>query len=175
MGFFSRLDRMLDRINLLMIIIAAVLLLALTFIVGTDITLRYGFNKPLGWVKETSEYILVFLGFMVAAWILKDNAHVRMDLVLTRMGERTRAVTNIITSLISTIVVLIVAGFSLRVTIDFYRTKLLTPSVLELPKWIFILPIFAGSLLLAAQFVSRTAALVRQFKTLKKGSSGSEP
>ena len=92
------LGRLLDRINTLMIIIAAFLLIALTLIVGADITLRYGFSRPLGWVKETSEYILVFLGFLVAAWILKDDGHVKMDLVLSRLGPRAQTMMNIVTS-----------------------------------------------------------------------------
>jgi C4-dicarboxylate transporter, DctQ subunit len=170
MQFFNLLGKLLDRVNSLMIVIAAFLLIALTVIVGTDITLRYGFSKPLGWVKETSEYILVFLGFLVAAWILKDDGHVKMDLILSRISPRAQTLMNIITSAVSTLVVLIVSWYSLTVTIEFYRTKLLTPSVLELPKWIFILPIFVGSLLLAAQFLRRTWGLFAQWR-----SSGMKP
>lgn len=162
------LGKLLDRINTLMIIIAAFLLIALTLIVGADITLRYGFSRPLGWVKETSEYILVFLGFLVAAWILKDDGHVKMDLVLSRLGPRGQAMMSIVTSAISTLVVLIVSWYSLKVTVDFYRTKLLTPSVLELPKWIFILPMFVGSLLLGAQFLRKTFILIGKWRTLGK-------
>jgi TRAP-type C4-dicarboxylate transport system permease small subunit len=77
MRFFTWLGRVLDHVNTAMVVISAILILGLTFIVGADITLRYLFNKPLGWVKEVSEYILVGLSFLVAAWILKDDAHVK--------------------------------------------------------------------------------------------------
>lgn len=162
------LGKLLDRINTLMIIVSALLLIGLTLIVGTDITLRYGFSRPLGWVKETSEYILVFLGFLVAAWILKDEGHVKMDLILSRLRPRAQTMMNIITSAVSALVVLVISWYSLKVTLDFYRTKLLTPSVLELPKWIFILPIFVGSLLLGAQFLRKTFTLVGRWKELKR-------
>jgi C4-dicarboxylate transporter, DctQ subunit len=168
MQFFHLLGRLLDRVNTLMIVIAGVLLVALTLIVGADITLRYGFSRPLGWVKETSEYILVFLGFLVAAWILKDEGHVKMDLVLNWLSPRAQTMMNIVTSAVSTLVVLVISWYSLKVTLDFYRTKLLTPSVLELPKWIFILPIFVGSLLLAAQFIRRTHALIGKWRSMRK-------
>jgi TRAP-type C4-dicarboxylate transport system permease small subunit len=106
MKFFTWLGRAFDHVNTVMVVVSAALLLGLTFIVGADITLRYLFNKPLGWVKEVSEYILVGLGFLVAAWILKDDAHVKMDLVLNKVSSRTQTLLNIITSGISTVIVL---------------------------------------------------------------------
>ena len=98
MKFLARLGRLFDYLNIVMVVISAILLMGLTFIVGADITLRYLFNKPLGWVKEVSEYTLVALGFLVAAWILKDDGHVKMDLVLNKVGPRAQTMMNIITS-----------------------------------------------------------------------------
>jgi C4-dicarboxylate transporter, DctQ subunit len=172
MKFLARLGKLLDYLNIVMVVISAILLLGLTFIVGADITLRYLFNKPLGWVKEVSEYTLVGLGFLVAAWILKDDAHVRMDLVLNKVGTRAQTMMNIITSGISTIVVLITTCFTLRVIVDFYRTKLVAPTVLEPPKWILLTPIFVGCLLLAIQFIRRTYGFIGKWKTLSKQKAG---
>ncbi len=168
MKFLAKLGKVFDRINLIMVVISAVFLLGLTFIVGADITLRYLFLRPLGWVKEISEYILVVLGFLVAAWILKDDGHVKMDLVLTKVSPRAQTMMNIITSGISTIVVFVITWFSVRVIVQFYQTKLVTPSVLEPPKWILIVPIFVGCLLLILQFIRRTYAFVRKWETLSK-------
>jgi TRAP-type C4-dicarboxylate transport system permease small subunit len=168
MKFLARLGRLFDYLNSAMVVIGAIMLIGLTFIVGADITLRYLFNKPLGWVKEVSEYTLVGLGFLVAAWILKDDAHVKMDLVLNKVGSRTQTMMNIITSGISTIVVLITTWFTLRVIVDFYRTKLVAPTVLEPPKWILLTPIFVGCFLLAIQFIRRTYGFIGKWKTLSK-------
>ena len=168
MKFSAKLGKVFDRINLIMVVISAVFLLGLTFIVVADITLRYLFLRPLGWVKEISEYILVVLGFLVAAWILKDDGHVKMDLVLTKVSPRAQTVMNIITSGISTIVVFVITWFSVRVIVQFYQTKLVTPSVLEPPKWILIVPIFVGCLLLIVQFIRRTYAFVRKWEILGK-------
>ena len=168
MKFLAKLGRLFDYINIIMVVVSAILLLGLTFIVGADITLRYLFNRPLGWVKEVSEYILVGLGFLVAAWILKDDGHVKMDLVLNKVGSRVQTMMNIITSIISTIIVFIMTWFALRVIVDFYRTKLVAPSVLEPPKWILLTPIFVGCLLLAIQFIRRTYGFIGKWKTLTK-------
>jgi C4-dicarboxylate transporter, DctQ subunit len=166
MNVLARVGRAFDHVNTIMVIVCAILVVGLTFIVGADITLRYLFNRPLGWVKEVSEYILVGLGFLAAAWILKDDGHVRMDLILTKVGPRTQAMMNLITSAFSPIVVLIITVFSLRVTIDFYQTKMVTPTVLEPPKWILMTPIVAGCFLLVIQFLRRTYAYLVKWKRL---------
>ena len=166
------LGKIFDQINIAMVVISAILILGLTFIVGADITLRYVFLRPLGWVKEVSEYILVALGFLVAAWILKDDGHVKMDLLLTKVSPKVQTVMNIITSIMSALVVLIVTWFSLRVMADFYRTRLVTPSVLEPPKWVLLIPIFVGGLLLAIQFIRRTFSFIDRLKMLSKEKIG---
>ena len=168
MKFLTKLGRLLDHLNSIMVVIGAILLIGLTFIVGADITLRYLFNRPLGWVKEVSEYTLVGMGFLVAAWILKDDGHVKMDLLLNKVRPRTQAMMNIVTSIVSAIIVLIMTWFTLRVIVDFYRTKLVAPSVLEPPKWILLTPILVGCLLLAAQFIRRTYAFVEKWKVIGK-------
>ncbi|MEW6667319.1 MAG: TRAP transporter small permease [Thermodesulfobacteriota bacterium] len=165
MRFLDRLGNIFDRINTIMVVVCAVLVIGLTTIVGADITLRYLFNRPLGWVKEVSEYILVGLGFLAAAWILKDDAHVKMDLILTKVSPRAQAMLNLITSLVSTAVVLIITLSSLRVTLDFYRTKMVTPTVLEPPKWLLMTPIVLGCFLLIVQFLRRACACLVKLKT----------
>jgi len=172
MKSLTRLGKILDQVNIIMVVMSTVLILGLTLIVGADITLRYVFLRPLGWVKEVSEYILVALGFLVAAWILKDDGHVKMDLLLNKVNPKVQTVMNIITSIMSALVVLIVTWFTLRVMADFYRTKLVTPSVLEPPKWILLIPIFVGSLLLAIQFIRRTFSFIARWKMLSKGKIG---
>jgi C4-dicarboxylate transporter DctQ subunit len=166
MKVFIWLGKVFDQINFIMVIISAILLLGLTFIVGADITLRYLLYRPLGWVKEVSEYILVFLGFLAAAWILKEDGHVKMDLVLSKVSPRAQTMMNLITSTISTIVVLIITWFSVRVISNFYMTKLVAPSVLEPPKWILLTPIFVGCSLLTIQFIRRTYDFIGKWKTL---------
>ena len=168
MGMLDRIGKAFDHVNTVMVIICAILVVGLTFIVGADITLRYLFNKPLGWVKEVSEYILVGLGFLAAAWILKDDAHVKMDLILTKVSSQTRNTMNLITSAISTAVVFIITWFSMRVTLDFYQTKVVNPSVLEPSKWVLMIPIVLGSFLLIIQFIRRTYGCLTKFKKMKE-------
>lgn len=166
MKFLDRLGKLFDHLSLLMVIVTSVLIVGLTLIVGADITLRYVFSRPLAWVKEVSEYILVAFGFLTAAWLLKDDSHISMDLVLVKLSPRTQTMLNIITSSISAILVFIVTWFSIALTLDYYRTGIVAPTVLEPPKWILMIPVIVGSFLLAVQFGRKTCAYVGRWKRL---------
>jgi len=91
-----------------------------------------------------------------------------MDLLLNKISPKAQTMMNLITSIISTVVVLVITWFSLRVMADFYRTRLVTPSVLEPPKWILLIPIFVGSLFLGIQFIRRTFSFIDRWKMLSK-------
>ncbi|MCX8023081.1 MAG: TRAP transporter small permease [Syntrophorhabdaceae bacterium] len=167
MTFFEKIGKFIEHINNAMVIVCGILAVGLAFIVGTDIALRYLFNRPLGWVKEVSEYILVGLGFLAAAWILKNEAHVKMDLLLTKVSIRTQTILNIATSVICTLVLILVTFFSFRVTFDLYKSGVVTPTVLEPPKWILMTPIILGFFLLTIQFVMRIYGYIERWKKMK--------
>lgn len=135
---------------------SGVLLAFATLSVALGIVSRYFFARPIAWSTEISEYILLYIAFLVGAWVLRHEEHVKMDIVITLFPPKAQSVINFITSLISSIVCLIITFFGARVTWDLYKSKAFTYTILELPKFIFTSVIFLGGLLLFIQFIRRT-------------------
>lgn len=150
-------DRTLD----FFFILAGVLLAFAALSVAMAIVSRYFFGRPWGWVVEISEYILLYITFLVSARVLKGEGHVKMDIVLEHLGPKVRSAVNIITSIISSLACLIVAGYGAKVSWDLYQTKAFTYTMYKFPKFIFTLAIFIGSLLLFLQFIRRTYGFFR--------------
>jgi TRAP-type C4-dicarboxylate transport system permease small subunit len=167
MKFLVKFDEVFHKIDMVLFVFAAVLLAALVFMVGADITLRYLFNMPLGWVKEVSEYIMLSLPFLVAGWIMETDGHLKMDLLIDAATPRVRNIVNTITYTVSAIVVLILASFSLRVTLEFYRTHYFTATLLKLPKFIFIAIIFLGFLMFFVQLIRKIIGFMTSLKTTR--------
>src|SRR4030042_4723038 len=65
-------DRLLDFFAVLAGIVAAFITVA----VSAGIITRFMFNRPLAWVIEISEYSLLYIAFLSAAWGMKNNKHV---------------------------------------------------------------------------------------------------
>jgi len=161
-------DRVFHRLNMILFYSAAVLLGALVFMVGADIVFRGLFNSPLGWVKEISEYIILSLPFLLASWILETEGHIKMDLLIDKLSPRAQSGVNAIIYTIGAIVVLVLCSFSLRVTLEFYRTQYFTATLLRLPKFIFTAIIFLGFSMLFIQLIRKIIGFVDCWKKLGK-------
>jgi len=71
----------------------AVALLAAIFVAFiVQIALRYLFNWPVGWTTEVSLAAWLWLVLWGAAFVLKDDEEIRIDLVTARASRRTRRV-----------------------------------------------------------------------------------
>ncbi|MBT9503538.1 MAG: TRAP transporter small permease [Burkholderiaceae bacterium] len=71
----------------------AVALLAVIFVAFiVQIALRYVFNWPVGWTTELSLAAWLWLVLWGAAFVLKDEDEIRIDLLAERASRRTRRV-----------------------------------------------------------------------------------
>ncbi len=71
-----------------------VLLLLLTVV---DVFLRYFFNAPITGTTEISRLMMVIIVFPALGWAAIDRAHVRVDLVVSRIPPRVQAIVGSIT------------------------------------------------------------------------------
>ncbi len=151
----EKLSTFFDKVLAFFTIIAGILVLFLMLSVSLEVVLRYFFNKPTSWVVELSEYILLFIPFLVGAWVLKQEGHVKMDLFLIRLNPKNRALIISITSFISASISLILVIFGIKSAAYFYSVSYKTPTILRFPKSILISIIFLGMFLLFVQLMRR--------------------
>ena len=92
-----RFARLIDRINAAVGKAACVLLIGMVGLGAVTAVLRY-VGRPLG-ISLTSNaflegqwYLFSAVFLLAAAWGLRENAHVRVDVLYGRFGERGRAV-----------------------------------------------------------------------------------
>ena len=154
-----------DRILSIMAILAGVLLGLATLMIGAEIAIRNLLGRPLGWVTEISAYILLYVTFLVAAWVLRKDRHVNIGFVLNLLKPKTQALICIITSVLITIVCLFLTWFGAKVTWDLYQAKYFEPTLLQLPKFPIIAIICLGSLLLFIQSIIRIFVFVERWKS----------
>jgi len=144
-----------DRILDLLAALAGILIVFSTLSVATGIFSRYFLHHPISWVTEISEYIILCSTFLLAAWVLRQEGHVKVDIVLVKFNKKAQSLINIVTSICCAIACLILTWYGIKVTWDLYKTNAFTYTVLELPKSIFTFFIFLGSFLLLIQFIRR--------------------
>jgi TRAP-type C4-dicarboxylate transport system permease small subunit len=151
-----------DRLNDAIMVLAGVLLWGQMVIVNIEIFSRY-IGRPTTWVAEISSILILWIPFMIGGWVLRKEAHVKMDLLIEHLSPRFQALVNFVTSLIGVTVMLIVTVAGFLTTLSWIGNK--TPTMLMLPRSPIIGIIFVGSLLFAIQFFIRTLENLDQWRT----------
>jgi TRAP-type C4-dicarboxylate transport system permease small subunit len=77
-----------------------------------QIAFRYFFNFPTGWTTELTIVSWLWLVLWGAAFVVKENEEIRIDLVSAAVGRRTR----LLMALVSSIAVVVLYAISLPAT-----------------------------------------------------------
>ena len=136
--------------------VACALLSFAILAVSVDVVLRYFFNRPTVWVLEICEYILLYVVFLGAAWVLKEEGHVRVGLVVDRLSPKTQALVHTITSVVGALVCLTLIRYGVQVTWNHFVRGVPSIEMLHLPQFLILMIIPIGSFLLFVQFLRRS-------------------
>ncbi len=163
-------DRILDSTQ----IIASILLGFIMLSVCIEIVSRYFFGKPTVWVVEVSEMNLLYLTFLATAFVLRRQAHVKIDLLFNRLKPRPQAMLSAIISIIGAICFIFIVWYGAQVTWDNLLRGTYRSTVLEVPNAavLFIIPL--GSFLLVIQFLRDAFGYITSWKKLESKEHGLE-
>ncbi len=159
MKVMTAFDRLLDGL----FVIAGIMLAFSSLSVGAMIFSRYFLNRPLGWVVEVNEYILLHITFLTAAWVLRKDAHVKMDIVFASLSLRLQRILELFSSILGATVCFILTWFGIKVTWELYQANTYTTTYLEIPKSPLMLVMIFGSLLFMVQFLRKACGSLKAF------------
>lgn len=149
-------------------VIAAVLLIAVMLATTVKVIFRYGLREGLIGVDQIGGTMLLYISMLCAAWVLRRNEHVTIDLLLSHVGPRARWLLTVVSAFAGVAVCLVVTVFGTLEVIDSIRTGVRIPAEIEMPRAVNLIVIPIGFLLLALQFL-------RQAVDLLKGAEAPQP
>jgi C4-dicarboxylate transporter DctQ subunit len=133
--------------------LAGIIILAITFAVTVSALVRYlGFRAPI-WTLQYTEYGLLWFTFLGAAWLLREEGHIRIDTVISRLYAPSRRKVEIIDDILGFIVSIAIFCFGTLHTVDLYQRGIMEVKGVIVPKFLFFLIIPLGGLALSIQFV----------------------
>ncbi len=155
------MGRLFDRLIAALVELSGWLIAFIALSVCLEVVTRYVFNFPLTWTVDITEYLQLYIAFFAAAAVLQERGHVKLDLVLNAAGPRIRKTLETLANLLGAVTTGAIFFFSARVV---YRTFIMeTPVIkaLEVPKWLVLIPIPFGCLLLTIEFIRRLIRITR--------------
>ncbi len=102
----KELAEFISKVNVYVAKAICYVLMAMLFTIMYDVVMRYLVNAPSVWSNEISQYLLVVISMLGGAYCLKNDAHVRVDILYHRLPNRYSKLVEIL----NTILILIVVG-----------------------------------------------------------------
>lgn len=148
-------SRALDFAIMTCALLAVVILVALVVSVAFEVVMRYFFNAPTRWVVEFSEYSLLQLAFLGGAWVLREEGHVSVEMLVELLPRSARSFLFVATSLVGAAVCGLFFWVSLGYLIEIYNAGEVLFKSVQVKKWAVMAVMAPGLLLLTLQFLRR--------------------
>jgi TRAP-type C4-dicarboxylate transport system permease small subunit len=147
--------RLLDLLISACAVAAVLILVALAAGVSFEVVMRYFAGRPTRWVNEFSEYALLWLAFLSGAWVLRSEAHVRVELLTDSLSPLWQQRFHFVTSLVGAAVCALFCWVSTQYLIGIYASGEVLFKSIIVPKWAIMAVIPPCLALLAIEFVRR--------------------
>jgi C4-dicarboxylate transporter, DctQ subunit len=127
--------------------------------------IRYIFGFPVNWVIDVSTIFQVYLTFLAAAWLLREEGHVSIDVVFSYLKPRHQFLLQSINSVLCAGVCALITVYGVKETWSSWKLDLRASMPLEPPQWTLLVMIPLGSFLLFLQFLRRTRRFIQKYKS----------
>lgn len=151
MTLLRMLLRAIDRLSMFVGYSVSVLVPLMILALVYEVISRYFFHAPTLWAQDVSIFLFGYIGLLGGAFVMKEHAHINVDLVYARLGVRTRAGCDVISGLVIMFFLVLVVIYCGHEGIKAIHLGLRRPTDWGPPMGHFILAISVGGFLLLLQ------------------------
>jgi TRAP-type C4-dicarboxylate transport system permease small subunit len=128
------------------------MLLAMAILMTVGALMRYLFNSPIAFADEVSGLMLLGITFLGLAYVEKDNAHIRIEMIFRRMQPGVQAFLARINWIVEVFWVVVVLACVTLVVLDFFDTGKRSMST-DWLVWPFACVMILGTVMLLIELV----------------------
>jgi len=152
----ARFRRMLGKMEDVVTIVVSVFLVVVVF---CQVFFRYALNSPLAWSEELARFTFVWLVFISAALVLRDDSHMSMNFFVNLMPEKVRATVDIVSKAIISVFMAITMGQTIKIM---KVTASQTSPSLGIPMSLIYCSLFVCFSLMLIDFATRIILRLRE-------------
>jgi TRAP-type C4-dicarboxylate transport system permease small subunit len=162
---FDKANRVLSSVSAAFVVVMVVSILY-------DVFARLLFHAPTIWVIDMNEYLLVYLTFVPAAWILMNDHHVKVELLTVRLSPAPQRRLRVVTDILGLIYCIVLTWQAWEVAWHAFENGYRFSTALNFPKFPVLVIIPIGAAWLGLGFVFRILAGSRAPAALTPGEGG---
>jgi TRAP-type transport system small permease protein len=151
----ENLSRIYGRVLDAMLLLAALLLLVMTLMIGADVFLRNIGAGGIPPANELSEDSLYLITLLTAPGLLRMGQHIRIDIVLRVLPHRVGWLLEWISDVLGFVCCLCFIWYGAGVTAASYTSGSISMKTLIMPEWWLLWPMPVAFALVAIEFLFR--------------------
>ncbi len=122
MALLLKLDQCFDYLARFCGLLACIAMILLLFNVFYDVIMRYAFNDVSIAMQEMEWHLFSAVFLLGIPYAIRENSHVRVDILYERWSPRTQALVNLVGALFFILpFIILVTYYSINFTIDAYQ------------------------------------------------------
>ncbi|GGA69177.1 hypothetical protein GCM10011385_23740 [Nitratireductor aestuarii] len=155
------LGRIFDIITDALAVVSSTILVAMMLLTVVKVAMRSVLNYGILGIDQISGIMMVYMTFLGAAWVLRRDSHVVVDLVVASVPQGARRVMLILSSLVGAAVCFTLTWFGTKAVSLSLSRGVMVAAELEIPRAVNLVVIPLGCFLLGLEFVRRAVRLYR--------------
>ena len=165
--FCSRIFNCIDKINGAMQWTAIFMMMGIATLICYEVFMRYMLIKPTMFSAELCQVMQVFLAMLAAGWVLREDGHVSIEILVHKLSSRWRNSITVVTSGIGVIFCGLLTWLMWLLFFSAFKARLGT-AIMGWPLYMVKFVAAFGIFLLGLQFV------VRAYQYYRLGKGGTE-
>jgi C4-dicarboxylate transporter, DctQ subunit len=157
--------KILDYVSNSLTFFGGLLLVFIMLLIVAEVFIRYVLNGAIIWSLEVVQFSLLWMAFLAAAWVLKRDAHVRIDTVLNLLKPKFQSLLNMVTYSLGVAACLLLTYYSLVVTIDYFQKGTFFQGAMEVPKFAILAITPVGFFLLSVEFMKKVHGFLSKYRS----------
>lgn len=125
----------------------------MAFFIGADVLARNLTGGGLAWVIESLEYAMYVATVFAAPWVLREGAHVSVDVVTGNLPERLRRMVNTFVNLLGSVICFVICYYSAVATLRAFERGSMIYKTFTIPEWTINVFVPFGMCLVAIEFL----------------------
>jgi len=142
-------------------VIASVLLTLMMLATVAKVALRVTVNHGILGIDQVSGTLMVYITFLGAAWVLRKDGHVTVEIFVNSLNEKARRALQVMASLVGAAACLAVTYFSIIAINLSVQRGVVVAAELDIPRAVNLAVIPLGCFLLGIEFIRRAMRFYR--------------
>lgn len=125
----------------------------MAFFIGADVLIRNVWGGGLAWVIELMEYAMYVATVFAAPWVLREGAHVSVDVVTGNLPKVVRRPVNFFVCLLGAAICAVICYYSAVATWRAFDRGSMVYKTFTVPEWLITVFVPFGMFLVAIEFL----------------------